>query len=155
MALADETNWRRMSRRVFSLVLTIGWLPICAQSRRTSLPPGLENASIAELLNVEVTSVSRKQERLVATPASVFVINEDDIRRSGLNSIPALLVAGFNIPSDWRADARFAWRPSRSVELAIDGQNLSSAEHPEFFSYRLAGVGLIPRSVFGSVTWMR
>jgi iron complex outermembrane receptor protein len=64
-------------------------------------------------------------------------------------------VAMFNIPSYWRADARLAWHPRRSVEFAVNGQNLTSAEHPEYFSYRLAGIALIPRSVFGSVTWMR
>ena len=51
----------------------------------------LKNLSIDELLNTEVTSVSRKAEKLADAPAAVFVISQEDIRRSGVTSIPEAL----------------------------------------------------------------
>ncbi|MGJ7916499.1 TonB-dependent receptor plug domain-containing protein [Massilia sp. LXY-6] len=47
--------------------------------------------SIEELANIEVTSVSKRPERLQDAPASVFVITGDDIRRSGSRSLPEAL----------------------------------------------------------------
>ncbi len=43
------------------------------------------------LANIEVTTASRKTERLSQTSAAVFVITNDDIRRSGVTSIPEAL----------------------------------------------------------------
>lgn len=71
-------------------------------------PQGADFAdlSIEELANIEVTSVSKRPERLLAAPASVFVITADDIRRSGAASLsealrlaPNLQVAQTNGPS--------------------------------------------------------
>jgi iron complex outermembrane receptor protein len=47
--------------------------------------------SIEELANIDVTSVSRRPERLQEATASVFVITADDIRRSGSRSLPEAL----------------------------------------------------------------
>src|SRR3954469_4855732 len=47
--------------------------------------------SIEELANIDVTSVSRRPERLQDAPASVFVITADDIRRPGSRSLPEAL----------------------------------------------------------------
>jgi len=56
-------------------------------------PPVVDFAdlSIEELANIQVTSVSKKPERLQDAPASVFVITADDIRRAGSRSIPEAL----------------------------------------------------------------
>jgi iron complex outermembrane receptor protein len=47
--------------------------------------------SLEDLMNVEITSVSKQKQRVSQAPAAVTVISQDDIRRSGLNSIPELL----------------------------------------------------------------
>jgi iron complex outermembrane receptor protein len=47
--------------------------------------------SIEELANIDVTSVSRRPERLQDAPASVFVITADDIRRAGSRSLAEAL----------------------------------------------------------------
>src|SRR6476661_7739592 len=47
--------------------------------------------SLEDLMNVEITSVSKQKQRVSQAPAAVSVISQDDIRRSGLNSIPELL----------------------------------------------------------------
>lgn len=54
-------------------------------------PEDLTSLSLEELGNVEITSVSKKPERLSDAAASVFVITADDIRRSGARSIPEAL----------------------------------------------------------------
>jgi len=47
--------------------------------------------SIEELANIDVTSVSRRPERLQDAPASVFVITAEDIRRAGSRSLAEAL----------------------------------------------------------------
>ncbi len=65
------------------------------QNGRTNLShPGsneLADLSLDDLMNVEVTSVSKQPQRIADAPASVTVIGQNDIQRSGLNSIPELL----------------------------------------------------------------
>ena len=51
----------------------------------------LKQLSLAELGNVEVTTTSKEPEEVWKTPAAVFVITEEDIRRSGATSIPEVL----------------------------------------------------------------
>ncbi len=59
----------------------------------------LAELSIEELLNIEVTSVSKKPQRLSESASAVFVITQEDIRRSGATSVPELLrmVPGANV----------------------------------------------------------
>ena len=47
--------------------------------------------SIEELMNMQVTSVSKRKEQLSDAAASIFVITDEDIRRSGVTSIPEAL----------------------------------------------------------------
>ncbi len=51
----------------------------------------LANLSLEELSNLEITSVSKRGERLSDAPTSVYVITADDIRRSGALSLPEAL----------------------------------------------------------------
>jgi iron complex outermembrane receptor protein len=51
----------------------------------------LKQLSLADLGNVEVTTTSKEPEEVWKTPAAVFVITQDDIRRSGATSIPEVL----------------------------------------------------------------
>lgn len=46
---------------------------------------------IEELMNVKVTTVSRNPQKLTQVASAVFVITQDDIRRSGATSIPDAL----------------------------------------------------------------
>jgi iron complex outermembrane recepter protein len=52
-----------------------------------------------------------------------------------------------------RVDTRIGWRAGESVELSIAGQNLLSAQHAEFFDTFRIVHSLVPRSVFGRITW--
>jgi iron complex outermembrane receptor protein len=51
----------------------------------------LTTLSLEEFMKVEVTSVSKGRQKLVRSPAAVFVITQDDIRRSGAGNLPEVL----------------------------------------------------------------
>ncbi|MDR3416269.1 MAG: TonB-dependent receptor [Nevskia sp.] len=51
----------------------------------------LPDLSIEELMNVEVTSVSKKAQKLAESAAAVYVISNEDIRRSGARNVPEAL----------------------------------------------------------------
>jgi len=51
----------------------------------------LMEMSLEDLVNIEVTSVSKKPEKLSETAAAIFVITQEEFRRSGATSIPELL----------------------------------------------------------------
>src|SRR6266446_1537186 len=51
----------------------------------------LKQLSLADLGNVEVTTASKEPEAVWQTPAAVFVITQEDIRRSGARNIPEVL----------------------------------------------------------------
>ncbi|HEX8615835.1 MAG TPA: TonB-dependent receptor [Telluria sp.] len=65
-------------------------LPAAAQLSAVAAH-AMADMSIEELANIQVTSVSKKPERLAAAAASVFVITADDIRRSGAATVPEAL----------------------------------------------------------------
>lgn len=72
----------------------------------------LKKLSIEELLDVEVTTVSRQAERLGSAAAAIAVVTNEDIRRSGatsfpeaLRGVPGIFVAQHNA-SSWSVSAR-------------------------------------------------
>src|SRR5690606_19316319 len=64
----------------------------------------LVDLSLEELGNLQVTSVSLREESLSGAAASIFVITGDDIRRSGATSLPEALRMAPNL-NVARADA--------------------------------------------------
>src|SRR5271170_6677723 len=48
----------------------------------------LKQLSLEQLGDIEVTTVSKDPQQVLQTPAAVFVITQEDIRRSGATSIP-------------------------------------------------------------------
>lgn len=63
---------------------------ICAQQQPTR-NVDLGSMNIEDLMNVKVTSVSKEVQKMSQVAAAVFVIGQEDIRRSGATSIPDLL----------------------------------------------------------------
>jgi iron complex outermembrane receptor protein len=51
----------------------------------------IADLELEQLTRITVTSASRREERAVDAPASIFVITAEDIRRSGATSIPEVL----------------------------------------------------------------
>ena len=91
----------------------------------------LMQLSLAQLGSLEVASVSKVPEEIRLTPAAVFVLTQEDIRRSGATSIPEALrlvpgVEVARIDSDkWAIGVRgFGSRLSRSLLVLIDGRSV-------------------------------
>lgn len=82
-------------RRCARLALLAGLLAGAAAAAAHA--PALADLSIEELANIEITSVSRRGEQLSGSPASVFVITAEAIRRSGASSLPQLLKLAPNL----------------------------------------------------------
>jgi iron complex outermembrane receptor protein len=68
------------------VVLLVGASAVLAQSVED-----LQNLSIEELANIQISSVSKSAEPLSDAPAAIYVISHDDIIRSGRTSIPEIL----------------------------------------------------------------
>jgi iron complex outermembrane recepter protein len=85
-----------LKRRAGLILVWIGTgcAPVClatageAPRATQSTVAELMELSLEELLDVEVTSVSKHPERLADAASSIFVISSDAIRRSGVTSLP-------------------------------------------------------------------
>jgi iron complex outermembrane receptor protein len=89
------------------------------------------NLTLEQLVNIQVTSVSKKQTDLFKSPAAIYVITQEDIRRSGLTSIPELLrmVPGLDVAqidaNHWAITARgFNWQYADKMLVLIDGRTV-------------------------------
>ncbi|MCX7087818.1 MAG: TonB-dependent receptor [Methylococcales bacterium] len=78
-----------------SLILFLCVSPsVWASSHLATTESGSDDVSglnIEDLVNVQVTSVSKKAQALSDAPAAIFVISNDDIKRSGVTSVPEAL----------------------------------------------------------------
>jgi iron complex outermembrane receptor protein len=62
-----------------------------ADAAQAQVATNLADLSLEELANIEVTSVSKRAQPLADAPASIFVITNNDIRRSGATTLPQAL----------------------------------------------------------------
>jgi len=93
--------------------------------------PDLADASLEDLMNIQVTSVSRKEQSMSKVGAAVFVITQDDIRRSGATNIPDLLrlAPGVDVAridaNQWAISIRgFNDQYANKVLVLIDGRTV-------------------------------
>ena len=91
----------------------------------------LKSLGIEDLLETEVTSVSKKSEKLSDTTAAVFVITADDIRRAGARTIAEALrmapgIQVSRVDADkWTVSARgFNDTFSNKLLVLIDGRSV-------------------------------
>lgn len=91
----------------------------------------LKKLSIEELMNVEITSVSKRPEKLTEAASAIQVITHDDIRRSGASSIPEALRLATNLQvaqvnsSQWAISARgFNNVLANKLLVMIDGRTV-------------------------------
>jgi iron complex outermembrane receptor protein len=98
-----------------------------AQAQKES--PDLITLPIEDLMNVNVTSASKKEQKISKVAAAILVISEEDIRRSAAINIPDLLrmVPGLEVaqinPSTWTISARgFNREYSTKLLVLIDGR---------------------------------
>lgn len=84
-----------------------------------------------DLMNIDVITASRKEGKAFETPAAVYVITSEDIRRSGATSIPEALrlAPGLQVArvssSDWAISSRgFNSTIANKLLVLIDGRSI-------------------------------
>ena len=103
-----------------------------AQAPDTSLSPeALKKLSIEQLMNLQVTSVSKRPERLAQSASAIQVITHEDIRRSGASSLPEVLRLATNLQvaqvdsRQWAISARgFNSTTANKLLVLIDGRTV-------------------------------
>jgi len=127
-----QQHGKTLTLRLISLFL-LGCLANPAMAENKPVNNQFLNLSIEELMNVKVTTVSRNPQRLTQVASAVFVITQDDIRRSGATSIPDALrmapgVQVERIGTDkWAVSIRgFNGRFSNKLQVLMDGRSVYS-----------------------------
>lgn len=97
------------------------------------LTQDLKRLTIEELSQIDVTSVSRRREKLSEAPAAVSVISAEELRRSGVTSLaeamrlaPAVDVVRVN-PNTWAVTSRgFQISTANKLLVLVDGRTVYS-----------------------------
>jgi len=124
-------NMARNRARGSIAAIGIVVLSVCAHAQTPPTSRDLSELSIEDLLKITVTSVSKKDETLLDAPAAIFVVSNDDIRRSGATSVaealrlvPGLDVAAVN-SREWAISARgFNGIVSNKLLVLVDGRSV-------------------------------
>jgi iron complex outermembrane receptor protein len=125
----------RQTSRIWAFSLaflaSVGWA-----AERPSAPqerPDLTRINLEELMDIEVISVAKKPEKRMEAAAAIYVITQEDIRRSGVTSIPEALrlAPGVQVAridaNKWAVGIRsFSNLLSRSLLVLIDGRSVYS-----------------------------
>ncbi len=118
--------WRAVS---LCFVLSLLATPASAQAP----PGGLKGLSLEQLGEIEVTTATKQPVPVNKTPAAIYVITQEDIRRSGATSLPEALrlAPGVDVARidsvKWSIGIRgFGSRLSRAVLVIIDGRTVYS-----------------------------
>lgn len=115
---------------VLGLLLLIHSAPPCpAQEPK----PNLGEMTIEQLMQVKVISAGKKEQHLADTAAAVYVITQEEIRRSGVTSVPEALrlAPGVEVArlsgNAWAISVRgFNYRYADKVLVLVDGRTVYS-----------------------------
>jgi iron complex outermembrane receptor protein len=105
--LAALRSIRIGSTAVWLLLAGLAAVTAAGQAVRGGVPSAgeLKRLSLEQLMDIEVTSVSKHPEKLFEAAAAIQVVNGDDIRRAGATSLPEALRLAPNLETA-RIDAR-------------------------------------------------
>src|SRR5438477_4645580 len=119
-----------VGKRILSLTVVALFLGSSVSAQNQGVPD-ISRMSIEELMNVEVTSVAKRPQRVADAAAAVFVLTQEDIRRSGAASIPEALrmVPGLQVArideNKWAIGSRgFNGRFDNKLLVLIDGRSV-------------------------------
>jgi len=113
--------------------LMLGVFPpaLSQASVASRMPSDLTRLTLEELMDIQVTSVSKGEEDISKAASAIFVITQEDLRRSGVNTIPEALrmVPGVQVAqidsSTWAISARgFNSRFANKLLVLIDGRSV-------------------------------
>ena len=115
-------------------------LALASSSASFAAAPGVRDLdpvlsfSLEQLMQITVTSASKKEESIAKAAAAVFVIKADDIRRSGATNVPEALrlAPGVQVAAighnRWSVSIRgFNSRFSNKLLVLVDGRAIYSA----------------------------
>ncbi|HZS46540.1 MAG TPA: TonB-dependent receptor [Blastocatellia bacterium] len=127
IAIGGRLIYGAVAKLFFICVLLSAGTTVFAQQQQKDL----SDKSLDELVNIQVTSVSKKEQKLFQAAAAVYVITQEDIRRSGLSSIPELLrmVPGLEVAQvtadSWAISSRgFNGQFANKMLVLIDGRSI-------------------------------
>jgi iron complex outermembrane receptor protein len=93
--------------------------------------PDITTISLEDLMNMRVTSVSKREQKVADAPAAIFVITQEDIRRSGARNVPEALrmAPGIEVArideNKWAITSRgFNGRFANKLLVLIDGRSV-------------------------------
>ncbi|MDH5458688.1 MAG: TonB-dependent receptor plug domain-containing protein, partial [Nitrospinota bacterium] len=96
-----------------------------------NLSSDLTRLTLEQLMDIQVTSVSKGEEDFSKAASAIFVLTQEDIRRSGVNTIPEALrmVPGVQVAqidsSTWAISARgFNSRFANKLLVLVDGRSV-------------------------------
>ena len=125
--------WKKCIAGAFALVSLLAGPAAAWQEpgEQRAAAADLKKLSIEELMEIDVTSVSRRAERLNEAAAAIIVITQEEIRRSGATSLPEALrlinslhVARQN-QRTWAISARgFNVPTANKMLVLIDGRSV-------------------------------
>jgi iron complex outermembrane receptor protein len=134
--LTKVMTFRKINRNALKRLASLGLglvLPFCGFGQDTPSPEELKKLSMEALMGLEVTSVSRRAEKLTEVASAIQVITHDEIRRSGATSIPEALRLAPNLQvaqlnsSAWIIGARgFNAIFANKLLVMIDGRTVYS-----------------------------
>lgn len=107
--------------------------PVEAAEPAPAKSDALEDLTLEQLMDVKVSTVSRQESTVGQSPAAVFVISSEMIRRSGATTIPELfrMVPGLHVAridnNSWAISARgFGSDLTNKLLVQVDGRTLYS-----------------------------
>ena len=132
-SLEEETLTKLHPRRAAAaLCLLLAAAPAGALPEEPRPPASeLKRLSLEQLMEIDVTSVSRRNEPVSGAAAAITVITSDDIRRSGATNLPDVLriTAGLQVAQSsgntWAISARgFNTTAANKLLVLIDGRSV-------------------------------
>ena len=112
----------------FAAAMACGLVPAATAQQAG---PDLVRASLEDLMNMQITSAGRKEQRAADVAAAVYVITQEQIRRSGATLVPELLrlAPGVQVArldaSKWAISIRgFNQRWSDKLLVLVDGRTV-------------------------------
>jgi iron complex outermembrane recepter protein len=119
------------AKRILVTVLATVFVATSARSDTGQSAPDVTAMSVEDLMNMQVTSVSKRSQKVADAAAAVFVITQEDIKRSGARNIPETLrmVPGIEVArldeNKWAISSRgFNGRFADKLLVLIDGRSV-------------------------------
>ncbi|MFZ1829792.1 MAG: TonB-dependent receptor [Candidatus Competibacteraceae bacterium] len=129
VSISAPIHW--VNRRLLGALALLIVLANMEMAVSQAVADDLTQLSIEELMNVPVVSATKQTQRLADTASAIFVITQDDIRRSGVTSVPEALrlAPGVHVArissNQWAITIRgFNGRFSNKLLVLVDGRSI-------------------------------